>query len=770
MSGADEPFVFDPETLAASGALPTVTALAGGRGVRVHDPIEGGTAVFTAPVPLDPTTLDEAAQSAQFTFPVTTSARVTTPSLTVPRRVNVRVRDADATLVAESSNQEGASVPPGRWNLELDVTGLKLYLAVDGAVTVTPRTHETVIEFGEDGSDADIGGEPVEVAIGVRSHHSRPAGIVTVPRTPMGVMRGLSTFGSALKTRSPERSFPTLRGHPPLLDFGDTYDAPAALEPVSDGPTLTCPPAYEYVYPLASLASYLGATVEPGEPALHADGRRYPLHVLDESPQVTAHRPESVPTDSVARYETAVRDLFRHLFVLDTVVRTVGYYDVPLAERERIEAPLPLSLRAAYDASLAERTAAYLAVPLSVTAPAWPRWRLTATAPDVPETARFLPFLAADLALVRTSAAASVTTETGTTLAPVGPGETGDAGESGVTATSGGTRAGVDDWGDGEVVAVPPAPESLSQAWLGEGIPRGASKATLRSYARHLRRATRAGEQGDGRISMAVVCNDEAMREELAVGDIYGVRDIVTFDIDQYELTDRETLASVFESDLDFVHYIGHVEERGLQCADGFLAADDLGSVGVEAFFLNACRSYRPGQTLVEKGALAGVVTLADVVSRSATVVGRTLARILNAGYPLQLAVDVLGEDLFSASQYVVLGDGNAELVTAASGTPVLLEVADAPGDAFDVTVSAYPTHQFGMGSFYVPYVGSNQRAYLSVGELDTFRATEAELDETLTLEDVPVRVPGHVGLEWSDELTAADLTEMLSSSESESG
>ncbi|MFC7229649.1 hypothetical protein N0B31_19785 [Salinirubellus salinus] len=763
MGGSDEPFVFDPETLAADAATPTVTALPGGRGVRVHDPIEGGAAVFRAPVALDPTALDEAARDARFTFPVTTAVTVRTPSLTVPRRVNVRVRDPEATLVAESSNRDGATVPAGRWNLELDVTGLKLYLAVDAPVTVTPATHETTITFGTTGTDGaaeTADDDPVDVAVGVRSHHSRPAGIVTVPRTPTGVMDGLSVFGSALKTRSPERSFPTLRGHPPLLAFGDAFDVPADLEPVGDAPTLTCPPAYEYVYPLASLASYLGARVEPGDPALHAAGRTYPLDAVDESPRVTAHRPESTPADPLGRYETAVRDVFRHLFLLDTVVRTVGYYDVALAEREAIERHLPLSLRAAYDAPLAERTAAYLAVPLSVTAPAWPRWRLTATAPAVPETARHLPFLAADLALVRTSPTPAVTGGPEPALVQAEGG-----GESSATARSG-TRSGVDGWADADVVDVPPAPESLSQAWLGEGIPRGASKATLRSYARHLERATRVGGERDSRISMAVVCNDAEMREELVVGDIYGARDLVTFDVERYELTDRETLASVFESDLDFVHYIGHVEERGLQCADGFLAADSIGRVGVESFFLNACRSYRPGQTLVDKGALAGVVTLSDVVSRSATVVGRTLARILNAGYPLQLAVDVLGEDLFSASNYVVLGDGNAELVTAASGTPVLLEVESSPNESFDATMSAYPTHRLGMGSFYVPYVGSNRRAYLNTGRLDTFRVTAAELDEVLALEDIPVRVPGRTGLAWSDELTAADLSDLLAAEE----
>jgi hypothetical protein len=755
MAGAAEEYAFDPADLAASAVSPHIAKRDGGRGVRIRDPIEGVRIVFSTPTPVETVPIPSEHLGDRFTFPVSTGAAVLTPSLTIPRRANVWVRDAEGSLVAEASNQGGASVPPGRWCLDVDA-GVKLYLMVDAGVRIAQHTHETVMTFAPNGTPGPgEGGRPVEVAIGARSYHSRPAGVVTVPRTPEGVMRGLSTFGTALKTLSPERSFPTLRGHPPLLQFGEEFAASEGITTMETGVTLTVPASYDHVYPLASLAYYLGADVRPGPPAIHAAGREYSLSEVDASARVAAYRPEPLDPEPLARYETAVRDVFRHLFVLDTTVRTVGYYDIPLAERREIEDHLPISLDAAYHAPLAERTAAYLAVPPSVTASAWPRWRLTATAPATADTARYLPFLADDLAMVRTSPAADYDeTVDGAGAIPVGDTRGDGTLRRVVRSTFGGWEE------DDDIISVPSAPESLTQTWIGKGIPRGASKATLQSYARQISRKT--PTEDDARISVAVVCNDPEMREELSVSDIYGARDLLTFDIERYELTDQETLARVFESDLDFVHYIGHVEESGMQCSDGYLSADSLEDVGVESFFLNACRSYRPGQMLVDKGALAGVVTLADVLNKSATLVGSTLARILNAGYPLQLAVDVLGEDLFSAHQYIVVGNGNAELVKAASGTPVLLEVEDAPRGQFDVTFSAYPSHSQGLGSFYVPYIANNRKAYLNTGTLDTFRVTADELEEALTLEDVPMRIPGIPGLCWSDEMGAADIADRL--------
>jgi hypothetical protein len=40
------------------------------------------------------------------------------------------------------------------------------------------------------------------------------------------VMMAILTFRSALKTTSPERSFPTLRGHPPAIELNDRLEIP----------------------------------------------------------------------------------------------------------------------------------------------------------------------------------------------------------------------------------------------------------------------------------------------------------------------------------------------------------------------------------------------------------------------------------------------------------------------------------------------------------------------------------------------------------------
>ena len=61
-------------------------------------------------------------------------------------------------------------------------------------------------------------GTPASSASKARSVTSGPARLAKT--APIA----LSTLSSALKTTSVERSYPTLRGHPPALELGDALD------------------------------------------------------------------------------------------------------------------------------------------------------------------------------------------------------------------------------------------------------------------------------------------------------------------------------------------------------------------------------------------------------------------------------------------------------------------------------------------------------------------------------------------------------------------
>jgi len=201
--------------------------------------------------------------------------------------------------------------------------------------------------------------------------------------------------------------------------------------------------------------------------------------------------------------------------------------------------------------------------------------------------------------------------------------------------------------------------DTVEHAWVGAGVPLDANKATLDAYHRRLE----AGAVEQSRISVLVVCNDEQMREEGEVADLYGLRDMVQFDIEvRHDLT-REEMRETLQSDVDFLHYIGHVDDRGMQCTDDYLdlTAEDL-DVGVSAFLLNACQSYQQGEALVHRGSRGGIVTLSDVANSPATQLGRIIARLMNSGFNLRAALYVAKRELITGHQYIVVGDGGTTI------------------------------------------------------------------------------------------------------------
>ncbi len=628
---------------------PTFTVHTDCTTVDITDPIENARFELDTASPVEPTPVP----TDEFYFPVDSAIAFETSSVGLPKLANVLVRTQSGDLVGDNADHVDRSLDPGAYVLELSTAPMKLYLAVESAIDVRHDEATVTVDFGD----------PTEVAVGARSFHERPAGTVTTTPDPVGAMDAVSLLGSALKTTSPERSFPTLRGHPPLVELRDEFDAPEGIARPDTGVRLELPADYQYVYPAASLAYYLGAEVVPAdEPRLVTDeGFEYDL-------------------DGPRGYETTVGRVLRQTFFFDCVTRTEGYYDVDLHEREAVESDLELDFAALYDRSLAERTAAYLSVPFESVADHVPDWNLTTDVMATPTNVEVLPFVADDLALVRcpggpTGASVSPTPE------PLGEffrsrADDATTAEEFTRSTTDGNSSTVQ---QGEIFNPEPV-ETVEHAWVGEGFPLGANKATVESYRRRAQRSA----PDETSIEIHVVCNDERMNEEDVVEEFYGLRDLLRFDVSvHYDLTTDE-LRDVLAQPADFLHYIGHVDGDGMRCPDGHLDA--------------------------------------------ATDVGRTLARLLNCGFPLRVALSVVKDAIGPAYQYTTVGDGSVTLCQSESGCPLHLKIERVGEDEFEANVRAYTSPGYELGSIYLPIIGQNSVHQLVSAEDNSLRVTKSEL------------------------------------------
>ncbi|MEF8808599.1 MAG: hypothetical protein V5A53_11075, partial [Natronomonas sp.] len=205
-----------------------------------------------------------------------------------------------------------------------------------------------------------------------------------------------------------------------------------------------------------------------------------------------------------------------------------------------------------------------------------------------------------------------------------------------------------------------------------------------------------------------------------------------------------------------------HVEPEGFNCSDGYLDANQLGDVGADTFVLNACASYEQGQRLVDQGAIAGVVTLEEVISSVATKIGKNVARLLNYGFPVESATSLIREIMFTGSSYAVVGDSNATLAQSNVPVPNVVRVALRGDGRFDLHVESFASWNYDVGSMVRPYIDACDCHYVVPGEMDTWVVDNASLDEFLDTSTYPI--VGAKNLYWSDEISASTLRERLQS------
>ncbi|WP_128475819.1 CHAT domain-containing protein [Halorussus pelagicus] len=692
--------------------------------MEIIDPIENHRYVLYTPEPVSL----EPADTEAFAYPVSVARRFVTSKITLPSNPYLGIMDAsDGKHISDISYGEIRQFDDDQYLLHVGAP-FKTYLCIDSSLHVENRTPEVKIEFRSETS----------VKVGARSSHTSPASTVTVPDDPEAVMKAVSTFGSALKTTTPEQAWPTLRGHPPRLERGEELSIPDELDVPDTGVTLHVPTDYEHVFPVAPLAYYLGASVVPGNPPRLTTEDGF-VHHLGEG----------------EKFENEVARVLKQVIVLDCVTRaeTEGFHPVDLAERRAVESVTDLDFEALYDASLAERLPTYLSVPETVLDEVQPWWSRVTYARPVAESLELLPYIADDLSILRVKPASSDSQPS----ANVENSPQQDALRSfkrrsdiaalDLPSDSDGRATGVPD--SDEYVPLPEV-EALERAWVGDGTPVHGTKLHPAAFRHERTEAT------DGVIEVTVVCNDEQMREEWdTVSEVYGERETVPFEVDCRFGVSTDELRALLAEDHDLFHFIGHIDGRGLACPDGILDAETVSETGATTILLNACRSHDQGVALVEAGARAAIVSWGDVGNLGAVEVGETFARLLNYGFTVGSALEIVEEHTSIGRHYVAVGDPNITVAQCDDAAPILFEMTSGTpvqyGNEVETKVTNYPDPGYAVGSIIVSSLrDEDDPEFFAVPGVQRFTNSVEKVENQLGDYSAPIVVDGE--LCWTDE------------------
>lgn len=695
----------------------------GVRRVSVVDTIENTDFVIQTPERIDPEPVDDDV----FYFPVDHGVTFEASGVVIPQSKAVYVYDLDEEKLAENTTV-GAEITirPGRYEIDFLNTPMKFYLQVESSVEVQYKESKTHLLFD------DI----CVTRIGARSLHNRPADTVVGTRHPEGMMKAVSTFSSALKTLTPERSFPTLRGHPPELTVGPELSIPASIEAPDTGVTIGIERDLSQVYTVAPLTFYLAAEIVPtdgGEPYIDAAGTRLSL-------------------DRGNGFTDGVHRTLERQFIFDCVLRTEGLYAVDLHERNVMQEEIDLDFAATYDLPIEERVATCFDLP----AEAFARpssWNLVADVAGDLDNANLLPYFVKDLAHVRSDEY----TEQASSAEPTSEEIQNFMRNRGAPLTrsteyrSGSSENESADRNDIlEEVVTPPESDALGHAWADDYFPIGAAKPTVDSFQRRHDAISRESPL----TKVTVVCNEESMRGESNA--MYGFRDVISLNVEVLFDIDTEGLREVLKRDTDFFHYIGHVDDHGMQCPDGALDLQSLEYTGVDAFFLNACESYEQGMALLDAGARGGIVTVADVYNVIATKFGRRVARLMDAGFDLYGALDVGQDGTLAGGSYAIVGDGRTRICEPTDGMPMLYEIKSENDGEYAVNVHSYPTLTYDIGTMTSFSIDSVDLKYIECGTNQLDGVNSYHLDFLLEEDGIPVQIDEE--LYWSDNVKMDDL------------
>ena len=503
---------------------------------------------------------------------------------------------------------------------EFSVTG-QLYIDISAAMKLLVYVEGTTVSGHLTGDSHDPNSivvtfdEPTQVVVGGRSYHESPLATMTVTSEPDDLMTAASYLGSSIKEWSAERSWPTLRGHPPAIEIGEERAIPDVLSKPDTEVTIAVPRETADILRVTPLAHYFGADVVPGS-----------------QPELRLGSQHVEPLGTGAELEQAVDDLLAHCLVLDSLVRTDGYYSMVRYEYDEIAPELPFYPPELYDEPIHRQLLEYLEVPFETVLPYAPDWPAVGTLRPEPADMEAVPYLQNALSRVHVTEDGTPSREASTADDPV----------------------------------------SLSTSLT---VPRGV--ASLPPAAR--RRATEHERQAADGASVLFVGWEPPEPDQFA-----------SVDWERFELggdspsarylpsVTRAELRTLLTEPYAHVHYGHRVSEEGFVCSDGVLAFEDLpdGTVGSLSF-----RWHKPpAESFPELFDVASVSCLTD--DRLTLETAQQLAVYLALGKSVATSVSLADID---GARF--LGDATLPVTTRPTGhSPVVYRAEQVGPDEYHLS------------------------------------------------------------------------------------
>lgn len=562
----------------------------------------------------------------------------------------------------------------------------------------------------------------INVTIAFRAKEDRPSETIRVTNDISDISEAVSYLSSYIGSEKPDRSYPSLRPHPPLIETGDELSIPDSIKDQSNfsGITFKLNNQLESVFIVSPLAYYLGAKIE-------TNCNRYNSLVIQDK-NITIELP------TISKLQKNVVDLMHRVFWLDCLVRNAGQFPVPINEYDLIN-NIDLNPEEVYDLDIQTRFFKYLNVDFGEISDDLPQWHLVTHIDPTINNVSTLSYLLDKLSLIILPESRRVNRQQLLEKYL----------DSVYRASSQGNHP------KKEVPVVEPRIPEYQQgrfhAWVADKFPVGVFKASPKSFEN--RTATENSKPGSKSIS--VVVNDKNMSDERhSVSSIYEERsNELSIDLTIEENITTGQLANVFEKSNDFVHYIGHCNNSGLECSNGNLSASSLSNVGSKTFFLNACGSFQEGLNLVENGSVGGVVTRNKVLDQTATRIGTEFARLIMHGFNLEHASNLAKNKSITSYEYSVVGDGTFVLSQSVDPDPPSLKLDQKSDDEFIVQTDMTPIQD--IGKCHRSHLSNGEKMNL-MGNPQKIKTSKSELINYLETYDQPVIFEGTYY--WSDELS----------------